>query len=97
MPCCWRRSPVSPHRTRARLPDGRRPHRLRHRPGHASGPFVGLLGLAGGFVTPAIVHTDEPNALGLFAFLLAMQVGTQVLVCAAAGWWWLAPIAVAAG
>ncbi len=60
------------------------------------GPFVGLLGLAGGFVTPAIVHTDEPNALGLFAFLLAMQVGTQVLV-RRRGWWWLAPIAVAGG
>ncbi len=60
------------------------------------GPFVGLLGLAGGFVTPAIVRTDEPNALGLFAFLLAMQVGTQVLV-RRRGWWWLAPIAVAGG
>jgi uncharacterized membrane protein len=60
------------------------------------GPFVGLLGLAGGFVTPAIVRTDEPNALGLFAFLLAMQVGAQVLV-RRRGWWWLAPIAVAGG
>ena len=60
------------------------------------GPFVGLLGLAGGFVTPAIVRTEEPNALGLFAFLLAMQIGTQVLV-RRRGWWWLAPIAVAGG
>ncbi|HEY7689342.1 MAG TPA: DUF2339 domain-containing protein, partial [Dongiaceae bacterium] len=60
------------------------------------GPFVGLLGLAGGFVTPAIVRTDEPNALGLFAFLFAMQLGTQVLV-RRRGWWWLAPVAVAGG
>ena len=60
------------------------------------GPFVGLLGLAGGFVTPAIVRTDEPNAMGLFVFLFAMQMGTQVLV-RRRGWWWLAPIAVAGG
>jgi uncharacterized membrane protein len=60
------------------------------------GPFVGLLGLAGGFVTPAIVRTEEPNAMGLFAFLIAMQLGTQVLV-RRRGWWWLAPIAVAGG
>ena len=71
-------------------------HRLRHRARRGAGPFVGLLGLAGGFVTPAIVRTEEPNALGLFAFLLAMQVGTQVLV-RRRGWWWLAPIAVAGG
>jgi uncharacterized membrane protein len=31
------------------------------------GPFVGLLGLAGGFLTPAIVHSDDPNALVLSA------------------------------
>jgi uncharacterized membrane protein len=60
------------------------------------GPFVGLLGLAGGFITPAIVRTDEPNAMGLFAFLFAMQLGTHVLVRRRA-WWWLAPVAVAGG
>jgi uncharacterized membrane protein len=60
------------------------------------GPFVGLLGLAGGFLTPAIVRTEEPNALGLFVFLFAMQAGTQVLE-RRRGWWWLAPIAVAGG
>lgn len=60
------------------------------------GPFVGLLGLAGGFVTPAIVRTEEPNAMGLFLFLFALQMGTQVLV-RRRGWWWLAPIAVVGG
>src|SRR5262249_5554028 len=41
------------------------------------GPFVGLLGLAGGFLTPAIVHTDQPDALVLFGYLFAIQLGSQ--------------------
>ena len=60
------------------------------------GPFVGLLGLAGGFLTPAIVHTGHPNALVLFAYLFAIQLGSQVLM-RRRGWWWPSAIAVGGG
>src|SRR5262249_62196380 len=55
------------------------------------GPFVGLLGFAGGFVTPAIVQTGHPNALVLFAYLFAIQLGSQVLL-RRRGWWWSSAI-----
>ncbi len=60
------------------------------------GPFVGLLGLAGGFLTPAIVHSDQPHALVLFGYLFAIQLGSQVLL-RRRGWWWPSAIAVAGG
>jgi uncharacterized membrane protein len=60
------------------------------------GPFVGLLGLAGGFLTPAIVRSDDPNALVLFGYLFAIQLGSQVLL-RRRGWWWPSAIAVAGG
>jgi uncharacterized membrane protein len=60
------------------------------------GPFVGLLGLAGGFLTPAIVHSNHPNALVLFAYLFAIQLGNQVLM-RRRGWWWPSAIAVGGG
>jgi len=60
------------------------------------GPFVGLLGLAGGFLTPAIVHSDQPRALVLFGYLFAIQLGSQVLM-RRRGWWWPSAIAVAGG
>jgi len=60
------------------------------------GPFVGLLGLAGGFLTPAIVRSDDPNALVLFGYLFAIQLGSQVLL-RRRGWWWPSAVAVAGG
>ena len=39
------------------------------------GPFVGLVGLAGGFITPAIVTTSEPNPAILFGYLYLLQLG----------------------
>ncbi len=60
------------------------------------GPFVGLLGLAGGFITPAIVHSDHPHALVLFGYLFSIQLGSQVLM-RRRGWWWPSAIAVAGG
>lgn len=60
------------------------------------GPFVGLLGFAGGFLTPAIVQSDQPNALVLFAYLFAIQLGSQVLL-RRRGWWWSSAIAVGGG
>jgi uncharacterized membrane protein len=60
------------------------------------GPFVGLVGLAGGFVTPLIVGGEEPNTGVLFTYLFLLQLGTQVLV-RRRGWWWLAAVSVAGG
>jgi uncharacterized membrane protein len=60
------------------------------------GPFVGLLGLAGGFLTPAIVRSDDPNALVLFGYLFAIQLGSQVLL-RRRGWWWPSAVAIAGG
>ena len=34
------------------------------------GPLVALLGVVGGFVTPALVPSDHPSAWGLFVYLL---------------------------
>ncbi len=60
------------------------------------GPFVGLVGLAGGFLTPAIVGGEEPHPDVLFVYLFLLQLGTQVLSRRRA-WWWLAAVAVTGG
>jgi len=53
------------------------------------GPFVALLGLVGGFATPALVAVTRPEAWALFPYLLVLSVAALVLV-RAQGWWWLA-------
>jgi uncharacterized membrane protein len=60
------------------------------------GPFIGLVGLAGGFLTPAIVGSEEPDAAVLFNYLFLLQLGTQILARRRA-WWWLAAVAVSGG
>ena len=52
------------------------------------GPFIALLGLVGGYLTPALVATDKPQAWALFGYLLALTTAAMVLVRAKA-WWWL--------
>ena len=59
------------------------------------GPFVALLGLLGGFLTPALVSTDQPWAWGLFSYLLVIQIAGLAVVRYRA-WWWLA-VATLAG
>jgi uncharacterized membrane protein len=39
------------------------------------GPMIALLGLVGGFATPALVSTAEPNAGGLVAYLFLLDAG----------------------
>ncbi|MGE3181838.1 MAG: DUF2339 domain-containing protein, partial [Phycisphaerae bacterium] len=39
------------------------------------GPFVALLGLIGGFITPALIGSEEPDASRLFGYLILLQVG----------------------
>lgn len=53
------------------------------------GPFIAVLALLGGFVTPLLVASPEPSAWGLFAYLLALSAAalavTRLMAC-----WWLA-------
>ena len=58
------------------------------------GPFIALLGMAGGFVTPALVESDAPSALALFGYLLTLVAGSLAVVRYKA-WWWLAWAAIA--
>jgi uncharacterized membrane protein len=60
------------------------------------GPFVGIVGLAGGFLTPYIVSTGSGNWPILFAFLFLLQLGALVLL-KKRGWWYQAAIANAGG
>ena len=60
------------------------------------GPFVGLVGLAGGFLTPAIVSTGEPHAAVLFGYLFLLQLGALWLE-RQRGWWYLPAVANAGG
>jgi uncharacterized membrane protein len=59
------------------------------------GPFVALLGLVGGFLTPALIRTDHPSAASLFGYLLLLQVGL-IGVTRVRRWWWLAALTVLA-
>lgn len=60
------------------------------------GPLVAAVGLAGAFVTPALVQTDQPSLPGLFAYLLVVTVAAMLVVRATA-WGWLGWCAGAAG
>lgn len=60
------------------------------------GPFVGLVGLAGGILTPLFVSSGEPNLPILFGFLYLLQGGALVLL-QKRGWWYQAAIANAGG
>lgn len=60
------------------------------------GPFVGLVGLAGGFVTPAMVSTGDPHPAILLGYLFLLQLGVLWLE-RQRGWWYLPAIANAGG
>ena len=60
------------------------------------GPFVGLVGLAGGFITPAVVSTGEPHPAILLSYLYLLQLGGLWLE-RQRGWWYLPAIANAGG
>lgn len=59
------------------------------------GPMIALIGLVGGFATPALVATGERNAPGLMAYLFLLDAGL-VAVTRRRRWPWLAPGALAA-
>lgn len=60
------------------------------------GPVVGAIGLAGAFLTPALVATADPSAPGLFAYLLVVTAAAMAVVRFTA-WAWLGWCAVVAG
>src|SRR3546814_1187987 len=53
------------------------------------GPFLAVLALLGGFVTPLLVESPAPSVWGLFAYLLALSAAA-LAVTRAVGAWWLA-------
>jgi uncharacterized membrane protein len=57
------------------------------------GAAVALLGLAGGFVTPALLGSQEPQALPLFAWFLVLQ-GALLFVARSRNWWWIGWLSV---
>lgn len=61
------------------------------------GPAIALLGLLGGFLTPALIQSDAPSAPLLFIYLGLVFVGLMVVI-RRRGWWLLAlPAVILAG
>jgi uncharacterized membrane protein len=60
------------------------------------GKMVALIGLIGGFATPYLVRTGEPNVRGLFAYLLLLQIGL-LTVAWKRGWTEIAGLALGGG
>src|SRR3954465_2084246 len=53
------------------------------------GPMVAALGLIGAYVVPALVTSDAPHALPLFAYL-GVVTAAVLAVLRHRAWWWLA-------
>ncbi|NIA68676.1 DUF2339 domain-containing protein [Pelagibius litoralis] len=51
------------------------------------GPFIAVLALLGGFVTPLLVTSPDPSAWGLFAYLWVLTATALALVRHLACWW----------
>ncbi|HJP21710.1 MAG TPA: DUF2339 domain-containing protein, partial [Alphaproteobacteria bacterium] len=58
------------------------------------GPFIAVLGLVGAYTVPALVATDQPSAVALFAYAASITVGGLALV-RWTGWRWLAWLSLA--
>jgi uncharacterized membrane protein len=56
--------------------------------------FIALLGLLGGFATPALLSTGEDRPVGLFSYLLLLNSGLA-WVAFRRGWPWLTALSVA--
>jgi hypothetical protein len=53
------------------------------------GPLVAALGLTGAYAVPALIASDTPHALPLFAYLTFVTAGVLAVLRHRA-WWWLA-------
>lgn len=51
------------------------------------GPFIAVLALLGGFVTPLLVASPHPSAWGLFTYLLLLTAAALGVVRYMACWW----------
>ncbi|MCC6361688.1 MAG: DUF2339 domain-containing protein [Phycisphaerales bacterium] len=60
------------------------------------GPFVALLGLVGGFATPALIGSEDPRPGPLFVYLLLLQGGIAG-ISRTRGWWPLSLLAFVGG
>jgi len=60
------------------------------------GPLTAATGIAGAFVTPALVTTDNPSIPGLFAYLTLVTAASLAVVRYTA-WTWLGWVATIAG
>src|SRR6266545_665659 len=60
------------------------------------GVMVALIGMIGGFLTPYLVRTGEPDVRGLFAYLLLLQIGL-LTVARRRGWPAIGALALAGG
>ena len=58
------------------------------------GPIVATLGLAGGFLTPALLRSETPSVPGLLGYLLLLQAGSFA-VTRRRGWTALAALSIA--
>jgi len=58
------------------------------------GPLVAALGLVGAYVVPALVASEAPHALPLFAYL-AFVTAAALAVLRHRAWWWLGWLALA--
>ena len=53
------------------------------------GPFLAVLGLLGGYITPALIPSDSPSAIILFTYIFILSAG-GIAVVRYQVWWWLA-------
>jgi uncharacterized membrane protein len=60
------------------------------------GPFVVLLGLIGGFLTPSWIRSTQPEAAGLFTYLALLQIALAY-VTFQNSWWLMAGLSMFAG
>jgi uncharacterized membrane protein len=57
---------------------------------------IGVLGWAGGFLTPIMLSTGSANEIGLFTYIALLNVGLLAVIVVKAGWGTLEPCAWAA-
>lgn len=50
------------------------------------GPWIAVLGLVGGFTTPLLIGSEEPDAKIMFIYLFALQTGVLALI-RRRNWW----------
>ncbi len=57
---------------------------------------IALLGWAGGFLTPFLLNTGHPNAVGLFTYLVVLDIGVLAVVAFRRDWTVLHTLSLAA-